>query len=544
MRKQTTSLFKLKGMTGNQTAQIIEEALNLLAGVTATVSYSEALVRVTSRDNSVISQVLEVIASKGYQAHLLSDNNIDDGDSLHVAIVGSGSSAFAAAIRTVEEGAHVTIIEAGKVIGGTCVNTGCVPSKILIKGAHIAYQQGHHSVAGVTLNRAKIDRKAMVNQQQAWVEKLRFSKYEHILASNLGITLLLGRAHFRDAKTLVVNLPDGGETVLQPDRILLAVGAFPAVPNIPGLLDTPYWSSTEALIAEDIPKHLIVMGGSVIALELAQAFRHLGAAVTILARTTLLSKEDPQIGERLMQCLQGEGIKVMLHTSIERVGHDGQQFRVTTQDGDECGDQLLIATGRQPNTSALRLEKAGIETDPRGSIVIDDHMRTNVEHIYAAGDCTNQPQFVYVAATAGTHAARNMTGDDVAINLSVMPAVVFTNPQVATVGLSVQQAERKGMVVESRTLELEYVPRALANLDTRGFIKLVAEKESGRIVGCQLLAAEGGEIIQTAVMAIANGMTIKKLADQLFPYLTMVEGLKLCAQTFNKDVTQLSCCSG
>ncbi|HEC28464.1 MAG TPA: mercury(II) reductase, partial [Gammaproteobacteria bacterium] len=200
--------------------------------------------------------------------------------------------------------------------------------------------------------------------------------------------------------------------------------------------------------------------------------------------------------------------------------------------------------GRQSNADTLALEHAGVKTDKGGNIIIDDHMRTNVEHIYAAGDCTSLPQFVYVAAAAGTRAARNMTGDDVAIDLSVMPAVVFTYPQVATVGLNEQQAQTQGLDVESRTLDLENVPRALANMDTRGFIKLVAEKGNGRIVGCQVLADEGGEIIQTATLAIRNRMSVQGLADQLFPYLTMVEGLKLTAQTFNKDVKQLSCCAG
>jgi len=235
---------------------------------------------------------------------------------------------------------------------------------------------------------------------------------------------------------------------------------------------------------------------------------------------------------------------VLTDTQVDSVMFLLGEFKLETNQGLITGDQLLVATGRQPNTEALDLDKAGVKTDKRSGIIIDDHMRTNVENIYAAGDCTNQPQFVYVAAAAGTRAARNMTGDDVAIDLSVMPAVVFTNPQVGSVGLTVQQAEAQDMVVDSRTLDLENVPRAIANMDTRGLIKLVAEKDSGRIVGCQVLAAEGGEIIQTAALAIRNRMTIQDLADQLFPYLTMVEGLKLTAQTFNRDVKQLSCCAG
>jgi mercuric reductase len=176
----------------------------------------------------------------------------------------------------------------------------------------------------------------------------------------------------------------------------------------------------------------------------------------------------------------------------------------------------------------------GVETDERGAIVVDDHLRTSPEHIYAAGDCTTQPQFVYVAAAAGTRAAINMMGGEVALDLSAVPEVVFTDPQVATVGLTVAQANEVGLKFESRTLSLDNVPRALANFDTRGFIKLVSERESGRLLGAQVLAGEGGEVIQTAALAIRHRLTVKDLAEQLFPYLTMVEGLKLCARPLPK----------
>lgn len=542
-----TLTLQITSMTCDHCARSAQDALNALPGVRAEVSFAEGRARVETDGKVETARLLDAVASKGYHATLLKDDEPvtgSGGDGLHVAIVGTGSGAFAAAIKAAEQGARVTIIEGGEVIGGTCVNIGCVPSKILIRGAHIAHLQGHHNVAGVPLCTPMLDRPAMVAQQQDWVEKLRYAKYESILEGNPGIHLVRGVARFKDAGTLIVTDPAGSETEIQADRILLAVGASPAIPPVTGLTDTPYWTSTEALAAETIPQHLIVLGASVVALELAQAFRRLGAQVTIVARSTLLSKEDSAIGEGLTAALAGEGIQVMLHTSPEAVSHDGKQFTLHTNRGQVVGDRLLVATGRTPNTSALDLEKAGVKIDQRGGILIDDHMRTNVENIYAAGDCTNQPQFVYVAAAAGTRAAINMTGGDKALDLSVMPAVVFTDPQVATVGLNEQQAKARGLAVASRTLDLENVPRALANLDTRGFIKLVAEKDNGHIVGCQVLAHEGGEIIQTAALAIRHRMTLQDLADQLFPYLTMVEGLKLCAQTFSKDVKQLSCCAG
>jgi len=467
-----------------------------------------------------------------------------NGDGLKVAIVGTGSGAFAAAIKAVEGGAQVTIIEGGEVIGGTCVNTGCVPSKIMIRGAHIAHLQAHHNFEGIPLHQPTIDRAALVKQQQARVEELRHAKYESILESSPGINLLRGWARFQDAHTLIVSQSDGSEKTVTADRILLATGARPGIPAIPGLKDTPYWTSTEALIAEQTPGHLVVIGASVVALELAQAFLRLGAKVTLMARSVFLSKEDPALGEGLVKVFEEEGAQVLLHTLPDSVVHDGKQFILPNKAGDIRCDQLLVATGRRPNTDQLDLDKAGVVTGPSGAITIDDHMRTSVEHIYAAGDCTDQPQYVYVAAAAGTRAAINMTGGDAALDLTAMPAVVFTEPAVGTVGLTEQQANDQGIETDSRTLDLENVPRALANFDTRGFIKLVTEKDSSRLIGAQVLAAEAGEIIQTAVLAIRNRMTVEDLAGQLFPYLTMVEGLKLCAQTFNKDVRQLSCCAG
>jgi len=545
----TTLTLRITGMSCDHCATAIEKALNALPDVETNVSYETGIASIEASDEIDHQQLLDTITAKGYGVEIVDAPTggyvkPSHSDVLHIAIVGTGSGAFAAAIKAVENGARVTMIEGGEMIGGTCVNIGCVPSKILIRGAHIAHLQGHHTVEGLPLNKPQIDRRAMVAQQQGWVDKLRRAKYESILESNPNINLLRGMARFDNRDTLIVTKTDGTEQNIQADRILLATGAKAAIPDISGLKETPYWASTEALIAEAIPQHLIVLGGSVIALELAQAFRHLGSEVTLLARSTLLSKEDAEIGTQLKKIFEDEGIRVLNHTTPESVDHNDGQFIVKTQHGDINGDQLLVATGRQANTSALALDRAGIKTDPRGRIIIDDHMRTNVENIYACGDCTNLPQFVYVAAAAGTRTAKNMTGEDVALDLSVMPAVVFTNPQVGTVGLNEAQAQQQGIETESRTLDLEYVPRAIANFDTRGFIKLVAEKESGRLIGCQLVAAEGGEIIQTAALAIRNRMTVTDLANQLFPYLTMVEGLKLTAQTFNKDVSQLSCCAG
>jgi mercuric reductase len=331
---------------------------------------------------------------------------------------------------------------------------------------------------------------------------------------------------------------------LRADRILVATGASPAIPDVPGLKATPYWTSTEALTAEELPGQLIVYGGSVVALELAQAFQRLGTKVTLVARSTLLSKEDPAIGAELLRVLESEGMRVLTQAKLRSVRFEGGSFLADTGAEQLSGDRLLVATGRRANTASLGLDRADVRVDSGGAIVVNDRMRTSSEGVYAAGDCTNSPEYVYVAAAGGTRAAINMTGGDAKLDLSVLPAVVFTDPQVATVGLSESQAHKLGIETDSRSLTLDNVPRALANFDTRGFVKLVAEKHSGRLLGAQILAANAGEIIQTAALAMRAQMTVADLGGQLFPYLTMVEGIKLCAQTFTRDVKQHSCCAG
>ena len=450
---------------------------------------------------------------------------------------------MAAALKAAERGARVTLIERGT-LGGTCVNIGCVPSKIMIRAAHIAHLRRESPFDdGIQATPPAILRKRLLARQQGRVDALRQAKYQDVLDAQSAITVVHGEARFRGAHTLAVRLHAGGERVIAFDRCLIATGARATVPPIPGLADTPYWTSTEALVSDTIPRRLAVIGSSVVAVELAQAFARLGVKVTILARNTLFSREDPAIGEAITAMFRAEGIEVLEHTQASRAAHVDDEFVLATRHGELRADRLLVAIGRRPDTRGLGLEASGVAVTPQGAIEIDSGMRTSASHIYAAGDCTTQPQFVYVAAAAGSRAAINMTGGDATLDLSAMPAVVFTDPQVATVGLTEQQARHAGMRVESRTLGLDNVPRALVDFDTRGFIKLVVEQASQRLLGVQAVTPQAGELIQTAALAIRARMTAQDLGDQLFPYLTMVEGLKLAAQTFRKDVKQLSCCA-
>lgn len=462
---------------------------------------------------------------------------------MKVVVIGGGAAAFAGALHAAEQGAQVTLINAG-VLGGTCINSGCLPSKMMIRGAQIVRLSASHAFHGIERHRPSIDLARHVTQRQALIDELRSKKYDAAINGNSNITLLRGTARFEDRRTLVVDTQEGETQRIEADRVLIATGAYPHIPGIPGLAEIPYWTSQEALLTKHLPNHLIIIGGSAVAVELGQAFQRLGSNVTLIARSTLLSRHDPAIGTALQAILESEGMSIITGTVPVAARFSKDIFSIKLPKGDLRGDALLVATGREPNTGLLDLQKAGVGVDSRGAIKIDRAMGTSVADIYAAGDCTDMPQLVYVAAAAGTRAATNMMGGRATLDPSLIPTVIFSDPQVASVGMTEAQAKRHGLAVNSRTLGLEQVPRALANLDTRGFIKLVADRNSGRLLGAHLVASNAGEIIQGICLAIQHKMTVRELGEQLYPYLTMSEGLKLCAQSFYRDVAHLPCCAG
>jgi mercuric reductase len=297
-----------------------------------------------------------------------------------------------------------------------------------------------------------------------------------------------------------------------------------------------------------LPASLLIIGGGFIGCELGQMFARAGVKVTIATRRRLLPKAEPEIGEALARYLTEEGIIIrdgLTYRRIEQspegvalsVAVDGRAEAITAQ-------RVLVTSGRRPNTEGFGLREAGVALLPNGGIEVDDRMRTSKLGVYAAGDVTGRDQFVYMAAYGARIAAENaLNGDSKRYDASVMPAVVFTDPQVASVGFTEAGARAQGIAVKTSTLRLSHVPRALAARDTRGLIKLVAEAKSGRLLGAHIIAPEGTDSIQTAALAIKTGLTVKELAETIFPYLTTVEGLKLAAQTFDKDVAKLSCCA-
>jgi len=293
----------------------------------------------------------------------------------------------------------------------------------------------------------------------------------------------------------------------------------------------------------------MIMGGGYIGVEIAQIFARAGCKVTIVTRHGLLPEAEPEVSAALTEAFEAEGMTVLSGLSYESVSENEGMTLKAQQSGvalEIKAERLMLATGRAPNSESLNLKAAGIKTDARGGIVVDAKMQTSRDGVYAAGDVTGRDQFVYMAAYGAKLAALRATWDCCApeYDNAIMPGVVFSDPQVASVGLTQAEAEGQGLEVVTSVLGLKHVPRALAARDTRGLIKLVAEKDSKKLLGAHIMAPEGADSIQTAAMALKMGMTYDELGAMIFPYLTTVEGLKLAAQTFEKDVAKLSCCAG
>ncbi len=349
---------------------------------------------------------------------------------------------------------------------------------------------------------------------------------------------------FVDARTVEVN----GKCV-EGDTVLVCTGARPAVPDIPGLSDVPFLTNESAFELTELPESLLVVGGRYIALECAQIFARLGSRVTVLQRSSrILPQESAALTDELTRLLESEGIRIVAGVAANRVFADGSGVAVEALvDGRRevfRGSRLLVAAGRTPNSAGVGLENASVKIDPHGFVSVDAYLATSAAGIYAAGDVIGEPMFVYTAAYEGALAAENaLTAAMRKRDYTALPWVVFTDPQVAGVGLDEVQATAAGISAEAVTLPLSEVPRAIAARDTRGFIQLIRDRATDRLLGARILAPEGSELLMEVALAIRHGITVREIAGAFHPYLTLSEGIKLAALSFGKDVRKLSCCA-
>ena len=484
-----------------------------------------------------------------------------------VLIVGTGGAGVAAAIQASGMGATVAIVESGT-LGGTCVNVGCIPSKSLVEAAaHVhAARRGFPGVAPCA---PAVDWREIVRQKDALVGDLREAKYADVLASYPGVARLKGHARLlASADGLVrVRVSDGDQaTVHLARKVIIATGSTPDMPPLPGIDTVDALDSTSAMAMEALPASMIVLGGGPVGVELGQVFARFGVKVVIVQRGAhLLSGEDAEIAAVLREALEAEDIEVHTGTAAMRVerGPDGVVVHVRqgSIEGEIRAERLLIATGRRPTTAELGLEDIGVTLSPTGYVQTDATLRTTNPNVYAAGDVTGGPAYVYVAAAAGRVAAENAlkslrssTGSNGTsagtpsdepreFDLTVVPNVTFSAPQVGSVGLTEAAARAAGHHVDVSVLEMQHVPRALVSYDRRGLVKLVSETSSGRILGVHAVAPNAGEMMGEATLAVRFGLTVRDLSGTLHPYLTWVESLKLAAQGGSAGVQKLSCCA-
>ncbi|MCZ7571086.1 MAG: mercury(II) reductase [Ardenticatenaceae bacterium] len=554
----------ITGMTCSSCAQHVQSALEEVPGVrrARVPGWQSGRAFVTADEGLTTDELVAAVHAAGYRAAPVAGEGglapvaapprrapghpteREAAQRPDLLVIGGGSAGFAAAIRAAELGQRATLVEAGTV-GGTCVNVGCVPSKTLLAAMEGYEHAASNPFNGAPTTAGRLAWARLIDQKNALVQQLRQEKYLDVLAAYSTIDLVLGSARFEDAETVLV-----GDQTYCPGAVVIATGARPAIPPIPGLDEVPFIDSAAALDLREWPASLIVVGGGAIGLELGQLYARAGSAVTVIEMMpTLLPLEEAELSEALASELQTcEGMRVETGARVERVERAVHGVRVVfSRNGVESsveGERLLVATGRRPNVGGLNLEVAGVETDRRRAVVVNETLQTTNPRVFAAGDVTDVPQFVYVAAYAGGLAAANaLTSEMTRFDLTALPRVTFTDPALAAVGLTEAQAREGGYPVMVTTLPLKFVPRALATHNTRGLIKLVADTTTRRLLGAHVLAATAGEVIQPAVLAIKFGLTVEQLIDSFFPYLTMVEGLKLALISFEKEVATLSCCA-
>lgn len=533
--------LEITGMTCDGCARHVADALTRAGAVDAQVDWRAGRA-VVDRDGVDRQRLAHALDGTKYRLQRITDSDspIDASDGEYeydLAIVGSGGGAFAAAIAARRRDLRVVIVERATV-GGTCVNIGCIPSKALLAGAEAHHRAGHSRFPGIPTEAAPVDMAQLVAAKDEIVADLRQSKYVD-LADEYGFELLEGNARFVEGPALDV---DGRR--IEARHYLVATGADAHIPDVPGLAEAGYLTSTTAMELKTLPASLLVIGGGYVAMEQAQLFAHLGTRVTVLVRSQLARGEEPEVAEAIRDAFEAEGIEVREGLTPETVRREGDEVVVTVGGHEFRAERVLVATGRRPRTDGLGLQVVGVQVGAAGEVLVDADLSSTHPRVWAAGDVTGHPQFVYVAAKHGGLVVENaFDGAGKRLDYAALPRITFTNPTIASTGFTELQALEQGLDCESRVLGLEHVPRAIVSRNLRGVVKVVAERESGRIVGVHLVGDGAGDVILSGSLAIQNDMTVAQLAAGWNPYLTLGEALYLAAQSFSRDPSKLSCCA-
>ena len=553
-----TIKLDIEGMTCSSCSSHIEKDINKIDGIKNSAVNHENNNGEFTFDKDKLSKIDVIKAVNGVGNYKVVNEkedafttsplkNSNHNNNYDVIIIGGGSAAFSAAIKAESLGLSTLMVNGGLDFGGTCVNVGCVPSKNLIRAAETVYHANHSNFRSIKPLGAKIDFKQLIKDKKELVSALQQQKYMDVVSDFNNLTMLKGWAEFVDSKTIIVDKKETYTAI----KYIISTGATTNIPQIEGLNEVGYLTNVSLFDLEEKPESLTILGAGYIGLEIAQAYNRLGVKIRIIEFTDRpLRSQTNDITDVLETQFISEGIEILPNFRAFKIEKSGSDTIIHCKCPDGSTTQLIekgfivVATGTKPNTSKLGLENLDLKLTERGHIVVNEKMESNISNIYAAGDVVNTPSFVYTAALEGNVAITNaFTGENKTINYSSLPWVVFTDPQIAGAGMDEIEAEKAGIPFEVSKLDLTNVPRALAAQDARGFIKLIRNTETDKLIGARIIAPEGGELIQQLSMAIKFGITVKELAESFYPYLTLGEGIKLAAITFGKDVSKLSCCA-
>lgn len=459
-------------------------------------------------------------------------------------IIGGGAGAFAAAIKANELKAKTAIVNAGLPLGGTCVNVGCVPSKTLLWAGEVMHQAKHHNIPGLDIEVKNFDFAKVVQDELDLVERMRQEKYEKVLQHLDNVTFIDGKATFVSSHEVEIN----GKW-LTAKKFIIATGSTATIPPFEGIKEVGYLRHIEALKLEKQPQELIVVGAGAVGLEFAQMYARFGTKVTVLHRSSSIFRPaEEELSDRLTEILAQEGITIKTNVNIQAARpENGKKIVAYEVDGKQeevSGDEILIATGKTPNTKDLNFAVVGVEIDKKQAITVNSHFQTSVSHIFAVGDVTNLPlRLEPTAGHEGTLATENaLTNTKKTIDYHTVPWTIFTDPQLAGIGLTEEQVIEKFGSCLCRTVSFADVPKAIIMKRTEGLIKIVIHPETKIILGVQILAPHAGELIAEAMVMIKNKNTIDDIVGSLPMFPTLSEAIKIAALSFTSDIKKLSCC--
>ncbi|MEM0097857.1 MAG: mercury(II) reductase [Conexivisphaerales archaeon] len=465
-------------------------------------------------------------------------------------ILGRGAAAFSAAVRASEitsNEARIAMIGDGP-IGGTCVNLGCVPSKYLIEASERVYAPEHQKMIGISKVKVEYNFPELMEGLRNYVSEARKSKYENVIASYPNVEVIDGTATLLGQKMVQVNNQINGSMQLSGANILIATGSSPSVPEIDGLKGAGFITSDTMWSLKKLPQSIVIIGSGAIGLELGQALMRLGSNVAVVeVMDSLLPQSEPEIGIILQKVLNREGMNFFLHSKVISVDikNGKKTLKIVTKNGKEeiFADEILVAAGRTPNTSGLNLSAAGIKVDQRGGIITDRTMRTSAPGIYAAGDCVSKTMLLEtLAAREGAIAAANMFGQEGEVDYGSTAWAVFTSPQVAGVGLTERGCTMKYGACSCRAFSLSNLTRATINRDEDGLIKVIAEPNTGKVVGIHVISPNAIDIIAEGAHAVRNGLTYRDIMETSHIFPSYSEAIKLAAQSFIRDISKMPCC--